>query len=91
MILILLCLITRCIFLAVIFVPESAEFQYNLWTDDCPLVFKLLTVVYLCKYKVNTYYVAVRRRAKAWVRLTFLALDILSVVVTWIPAVLYCT
>lgn len=86
-----MCLISRCIFLAVIFVPEKASFEYNLWTGNGPVVFKLLTVVYLCKYKVNLYYVVVRRRARTWVRLFFLALQILSVLVIFTPRMLYCT
>ena len=77
---ILLCLIARALFLAIIFVPTRDEFWYALWIDQFPNVFKLLVVVYVCKYKLHIYYLANGQRARPWVHWLIFATEVLCVV-----------
>lgn len=57
-------LCARVIFLTIIFVRKDWQYYYGLFTEQGPTIFKLLTVINICKYKLNTYYVASFQRAK---------------------------
>lgn len=75
MILILLCMISRIVFLMIIFVPDNYQFSYLLFTDNLTILFKMLTVIHYCRYKLHIYYVATFRLASAGVRWAILALE----------------
>ena len=61
MILIMGCLTFRIFFLSIIFIQsQPVKFKYALWTDQFPNIFKLLIVVYICKYKLHIHFLAKR-------------------------------
>ena len=91
MVLILGSIITRIIFFIVIFIPQGSRFEYNLFTDNMSVIFKILTVVYYCKYKLNAYYIATLRRAKAYVRILFFILEVYTVVTYIGIGAAYCS
>ena len=91
MILILMCLVSRAVFLGVVFVPDGDTFAYNMLTCNIPSIFKLLTIVSVCKYKINTYYVAICKKARARVRWSLLALQFIIIGVQAAIIVCYCT
>ena len=81
MLLVLFCLLSRVVFLVVVFLPDDEDFEYNLLTDNIITVAKFLTVIYYCKFKTHFYYFITRRQAPIWLNWLFVTLQVLSVVI----------
>lgn len=81
MVFILLFLMSRIPFFAIVFVAEDDQFRYAVLTEQFPIIFKQLTVIYICKYKLNIYYVASFQRAKPWIMWAMYALTLIAILV----------
>ena len=50
-------------------------------TGELPTIFKVLSVLYICKFKLNTYYVTKFRKAEPWVCWVVFILEVLAVAI----------
>ena len=79
MAMVLFCILGRIIKLAICLIDDSnsqRKFVYNMFTENLPILFKMIFVTQYCKYKLNTYYIATYKRASAWVRWGLVMLEL---------------
>ena len=79
MLLILVSLLARILYLAIIYVPPNIEYYYAIWLCNLPTDLKLLTVMYICQFKIHTYYVAKQEKGPIWVTWLILGLTIIVI------------
>ena len=61
-----------------------------MWTNSLITTFKMLTVIYFCKYKLNTYYVATEQRGSNCVSCAFFITEITLVLTSIAITTAYC-
>lgn len=88
---ILLSLLCRVLFFLIIFTSGYTSYYYAMLTGELPTIFKLLSVLYICKYKLNTFYVTKFQQAKPWVRWVIFMLETFAVIIPMSIQALNCT
>lgn len=79
MVLIVACVVSRVLYLAIVFVKDDHRFEYNLFTDNLVTMCKLLTVIQFCKFKLHFYYFAKGKTARPWVRIALLLVEVAAI------------
>ena len=79
MVFILCCLIAREICLCVVFLED--RLLYSQMASLFPVCFKYLMVLYVCRFKLNIYYVTEQKKAPGWVRPSIFVIEVASVIV----------
>jgi len=62
-----------------------------MFTDNLTILFKLLTVIHYCRYKMHTYYVATFRLAKPHIRWLMLLLEGFAVFIYFGAMLAFCS